>query len=86
MRPNCEQQDLSDDLFVPTKKLRFTKQDIPVSVALHHNVSFSTSNSTQLFVNEDPQLLVDFFVDALLLLSEQNTAFQTRKFEDIVSN
>ena len=84
MRPTCEQQELSDDLFVPTKKLRFTNQHIPVFVAIHHNFSFLRSNSTQFFVNEDPQLLVDSFLDILLLLSEQNTAFQTDKFEDIV--
>ena len=66
VRPNCEPQELSDDLFVPTKKLGFTYQHIPISVAIYYNVAFSTSNSTQLIVNEDAQLLVDSFFDALL--------------------
>ena len=38
IRENGEQLDLSDDLFVFfSKKLRFTNQYIPVSVAIHHN-------------------------------------------------
>ena len=64
--------------------MRFKNQHITVSVPVHHNVSFPTSNSTHFFVIEDPELLVDSFVDALLLLSEQNLAFQTKKLEDIV--
>ena len=75
MRPNYKQQELSDYLFVLTKKLRLTNEHFAVSVAINHNVSFLTSNSTQFFVNEDPQLFVDSFVEALLLLPEQRTKY-----------
>ena len=70
----------SDEMFMKTKKLNFTHDHIPCSVALHSNVD--PQNPTKLFAKADPQTLLDNFVDYLLDLSRLNDAVQSEKFQE----
>ena len=68
-----------DDCFIKTKKLEFTHQHIPVSVAVYQNVTPDKSAAHWL-VEKDPHVLVDKFVDYLMDLSLKNVSQQRQKF------
>ena len=68
-----------DDCFIKTKKLEFTHQHIPVSVAVYQNITTEESAAKWL-VEKDPKVLVDKFVDFLLDLSLKNISHQRQKF------
>ncbi len=61
----------------PHKKLHFTHDHIPCSVAIHDNV---TEAASKFLLNADPQKLIDEFVDHLLELAEINEADQMEHF------
>ena len=67
-----------DDCFIKTKKLEFTHQHIPVSVAVYQNITTDESAAKWL-VEEDPNVLVDKFVDYLMDLSLKNISHQRQK-------
>ena len=60
-----------------TKKLNFTQEHVPCSVALHNNLH--GSSQTKFISNADPQALVDSFVEYLEDLVHQNEANQAQK-------
>ena len=68
-----------DDCFIKTKKLEFTHQNIPVSVAVYLNITTDESAAKWL-VEKDPNVLADIFVDSLLDLSLKNISHQRQKF------
>ena len=68
-----------DDCFIKTKKLEFTHQHIPVSVAIYQNITTEESAAKWL-VEKDPNVLVEEFVDYLMDLSLKNISHQRQKF------
>ena len=68
-----------DDCFIKTKKLEFTHQHIPVSVAIYQNITTEESAAKWL-VEKDPNVLVDKFVDYLMDLSLKKISHQRQKF------
>ena len=73
------QSECSDEMFIETKKLNCTQEDVPCSVALHSNVDISSES--KFLSSADPQTLVDDFADYLEDLAQQNETTQAGTFE-----